>query len=430
MFNCCYAIGIYPTQFKIAEIIYIPKADGHKSDPHNYRPISLVNFRGKVFATILNKKLVKHLEQNGIIKESQHGFRQKRSSTTLIAQLYERIAREKGGGKNTLVTMVLRDVKKAFDKVWHRGLVYKLLQTGIETPLLRILTIFLQDRKSKVRINNTLGETFNINAGVPQGDVLSPSLYLVMCNDYPAPNVNQQNKNFCKQYADDFTQVIISKFNRNITKLDRASHIRNIEIEIEKQNEYERRWKVKTNAQKFQIIHMGFWAVPEVTINGTIIPTTQEAKLLGTKITYRNFFVEQVKSLNKTARAALGKLYRFRYIDKKIKLRLYKLLILPLLIYPVIPLNTLSNSQMENLQVIQNDAIRWIGNEHWPSRCPLDLRHAELKLEYIADRIKRLAEGVIEKINTEDSEFWRETLGIPTPQPHEWFPSAYNATFN
>ena len=89
----------------------IPKPEGEKSDPNNYRPISLLNFLGKVFASILNKKLVKHLEDNNIIKESQHGFRKKRSSTTLIAQLYERIAREKAGGRHkTLVTMVLRDV--------------------------------------------------------------------------------------------------------------------------------------------------------------------------------------------------------------------------------------------------------------------------------------------------------------------------------
>ena len=84
LFNCCYSIGIYPAQFKNAEIILIPKPEGEKTDPNNYRPISLLNFLGKVFAHLLNKKLVKHLEDNNIIKESQHGFRKKRSSTTLL----------------------------------------------------------------------------------------------------------------------------------------------------------------------------------------------------------------------------------------------------------------------------------------------------------------------------------------------------------
>ena len=115
------------------------------------------------------------MEENGIIKESQHGFRKKRSSVTLIANLYERIAREKAGGK-TLVTVVLRDVKKAFDKVWHKGLIHKLMQSGLETPLLRILANFLQDRKAKIRVNKTIGDTFNLTAGVLQGDVFSPTL--------------------------------------------------------------------------------------------------------------------------------------------------------------------------------------------------------------------------------------------------------------
>ena len=167
-----------------------------------------------------------------------------------------------------------------------------------------------------------------------------------------------------------------------------------------------------------------------MTIGGNVIPITKEAKLLGTEISYRNFYVKQVAALKKKARGALWKSYRFRYLKEKLKLRLFKVLILPLLTYPVIPLNILSNEQMEHLQVVQNDGIRWIKNERWPIRCPLDIRHEELKLEYIRDRIKRLAEGQWDKIVTENTEFWRETMAIPTPQPHAWFPSAYNASFD
>ena len=304
------------------------------------------------------------------------------------------------------------------------------MQTGIETPLLRILANFLHNRRARIRVNHTLGNTFNLLAGVPQGDVLSPTLYLVMCNDYSTPTFNQQSRNFCKQYADDFTQVIVSKFNTNIKPQHREIHIRNVEAEINKQNEYERLWKIKTNTEKFQIIHIGFWAAPDVTINGNILRPTQEAKLLGMDLTYRNFFTKQVKSLKKKSKAALSKLYRFRYLNKKLKLRLFKVMVLPLLTYPIIPLNALSDNQLYQLQIRQNDAIRWICNEHWPTRCPLPQRHADLKLEYLKDRIKRLSEGVWVKINEENSQFWRDTLAIPTHTPHNWFPSAYEASFN
>ena len=105
-------------------------------------------------------------------------------------------------------------------------------------------------------------------------------------------------------------------------------------------------------------------------------------------------------------------------------------MVLPLLTYPVIPLNALSNNKLHQLQIVQNDAVRWIGNEHWPTRCPLPQRHADYKLEYLKDRIKRLSEGVWFKINDENSQFWRDTLAIPTHIPHNWFPSAYEASFN
>ena len=430
LFNCCYATGIYPKQFKLAEIIFIPKPTGPKSDPKNYRPISLLNILGKVFATLLNKKLVTHLENNGIIRESQHGFRKKRSSTTLIANLYERLAREKSGGKNTLITLILRDVRKAFDKVWHKGLIYKLLQTGVETHLLRILANFLHNRQARVKVNQSLGNTFNLQAGVPQGDVLSPTLYLIMCNDYPQPTHNNQSKNFVKQYADDFTQVIISKFNSNINWAKSEIHKGNIEREIQRQNEFEKLWKISTNMDKFQLIHIGFHASPHITINGNIIPNTREAKLLGLEFTYVNFFTKQVRENKKKAKAALAKLYRFRYLNRRLKLRLYKTLVLPLITYPIVPLNAISKSQMEQLQIVQNDAIRWIFNEHYPIICNLPQIHAELRLEYINDRIKRLAEGVWHKIIDEDSQFIRHTLTIPTPIPHNWFPSSYNQTLN
>ena len=429
LFNCCYATGIYPDHFKIAEIVLIPKNTGPKTDPINYRPISLLNFLGKVFAHILNKKLVKHLEDNGLIRESQHGFRKKRSSTTLIANLYERIAREKAGGRRTLVTIVLRDVKKAFDKVWHNGLIYKLLQTGIEEPLLRILANFLQNRKARIRVNKTIGDTFDLHAGVPQGDFLSPTLFLVMCNDYLQPTQNKQSKNFCKQYADDFTQVIITKFDRDINNARKEIHKRNVIEEIEKQNAYERLWKIKTNTEKFQIMHVGEKVAPTIIIDGQVIPHTRKATLLGMEFSWANFFTRQVENMRKKADNALTLLYRFRQLRRKLKLRLYKALVLPHLTYPVIPINALSRTQLLILQRVQNKAIRWICNER-KRDCPLTQRHWDLNLENLDDRLKRLAEGVWHKIIEENTEFWRETMQTPTLIPHAWFPSAYNHTFN
>ena len=140
--------------------------------------------------------------------------------------------------------------------------------------------------------------------------------------------------------------------------------------------------------EKFQIIHMGFRKTPHISINGQVITHKMTGKLLGLNFSYANFFTKQVKSNKQSAIGALKSLYKFKYLKRKLKVRLYKTLILPLITYPIIPLNAISKTQMKKLQVVQNKAIRWIMNEHWPIRCPIAQRQIELKIEPIADRIK------------------------------------------
>ena len=184
-----------------------------------------------------------------------------------------------------------------------------------------------------------------------------------------------------------------------------------------------------TDMQKFQIIHPGSRKVAIIRVDGKVIPHTTEAKLLGMEFTNRNFHTKQVANNKENALREIGNLWRFRHIKTKLKLRLYKCLILPLIVNPVIPLNSLSKTQMYQLQIAQNEAIKWIFNEGYPVRRPITERHEETKLEYIAERIKRLAEGIWFKLTEENSDFIRETLEIPTPWEHNWFPSSYNRTF-
>ena len=84
--------------------------------------------------------------------------------------------------------------------------------------LVRILTNFLKSRKAYIRINTHKGRTFDLKAGVLQGDVLSPTLFLLVGNDYPEPSRNISQRNFASIYADDFTQVCITKFNSRINQ--------------------------------------------------------------------------------------------------------------------------------------------------------------------------------------------------------------------
>ena len=427
IFECCMAAGYYPKQFKHAHIVFIHKPGTEKHDPHNYRPISLLNTMGKIFGKILNTKLNLFLRDNNIIKESQHGFRSKRGTSTLIANMYERICREKDD-KKTLITLVLRDVSKAFDKVHKDSLIYKLSKLGLPDPLLRVLSNFLQNRTAQVKINDKLGDIFNLSCGVPQGDILSPTLFLIMMNDYPQPTWDRRRKSFVMQYADDFTQIVVTKCNR-INDTTRNEHRENVKEEILKQNKFEYEWKIKTNILKFKMIMIANKPKQSIIIDNSNFEYTKKAKILGLNFKCNNFFVSQVDENVKLAKLELNKLYRLRYLKKKIKVRLYKTKVLPLLTHASVPLNICSPTQMKRLQIVQNKAIRWITNTYYPNICDIDNQQEILKIEPVKERINRLAQKIWFKIETENSDFFKTTLDTPIVNGHAWFKSSYSQTF-
>ena len=137
-----------------------------------------------------------------------------------------------------------------------------------------------------------------------------------MLNDSPEPANNRVKRNFNKIYADDFTQVVISKFQTTINDPKRELHRQNVQEEINRQNDYEKKWKLKTNINKFQIIPIGFKKTLPININGEIIQYNNSGKLLGLNFTSNNFFKKQNDENIRKAKAALRRLWRFRTLKK------------------------------------------------------------------------------------------------------------------
>ena len=113
--------------------------------------------------------------------DNQHGFRSKRGTQTVLAILYENIATLKGNDER--LDLVLGDISRAFDKVWHDGLKYKLLATDLSDCLKRTLCSDITDRTARIRIDDYIGPTFALRSGVPQGGCFSPILFSFYTHD-------------------------------------------------------------------------------------------------------------------------------------------------------------------------------------------------------------------------------------------------------
>ena len=204
LYNKCLSTGNFPDAWKEAQVFTLLKPGKPPSDPSSYRPISLTPHAGKLFEQILKARLNLFLEKKNVIPKEQSGFRQARSTTDNLTYLTEKMKkalRQKYQG----MYCTFFDIKKAFDRVWHTKLLSKLADVGVSGHMYNIIKSFLSNRKMCVKFGNATSEYHNIDMGVPQGAVLSPTLFTVMLHDILEKVELHGNK--IMLYADDIALV-------------------------------------------------------------------------------------------------------------------------------------------------------------------------------------------------------------------------------
>ena len=272
----------------------------------NYRPISLLPLFAKIFERIVFKNLYNYLKSNNLITKNQSGFTPGDSGTNQLISLIHDIHKAFDDNRCLEVRSVYLDMSKAFDKVWHEGLLHKLCQNGVEGNILKFFESYLSNRRQRVVLNGKCSNWAPIHSGVPQGSVLGPLLFLIYINDLECGIKSQ-----IKFFADDTSLYSVVK--DPITSAAELNH------DLKIISEWANQWKMSFNPdptkpaeeilfsqKKNPVVH------PPLFFNGVEVKRVTEHKHLGLILDPLLNFAAHIKEKSAKARKGIGLIKHLR----------------------------------------------------------------------------------------------------------------------
>ena len=328
LFSKCLKESCFPDCWKFSSVVPVFKNVGERSTAKNYRPVSLLSVVSKVFETLVNNRIVDHLQKCGFFSHSQYGFRSCRSTADLLTAVSDRIAR--AFNRSGATQAVALDISKAFDRVWHAGLLHKLMSYGISGQIFGLISSFLSNRRLRVVLDGKSSQEYPVNVGVPQGSILGPTLFLLYINDLPDDVICD-----IAIYADDTT--LYSNCDRASDLWQQLQLISELESDLRDTVDWGEKWLVDFNAGKTQLVSFD-WSNNngsiDVKMGGSILEEKSSFKMLELTFSSKLDWGSYIISIAKTASKKIGALiHSMKFLSPEVALYLCKSTICPCMEY-------------------------------------------------------------------------------------------------
>ena len=318
--NECLDRGYMPTPWKKANVCPIHK-NGSTSNVKNYRPISLLSCVSKVLERLVCNTLKNYLEDNKLITPSQYGFRHGSSTLDQLIDVYHKMM--EGLDSRQVTKLLFLDVSKAFDKVWHKGLLHKMENLGIHGLALGFFTSYLSNRSQRVVIKGATSTWLDLKAGVPQGSLLGPILFLIFSNDL----VNDIETEV-KLFADD---TILG-----VTEITARQCALKMQPDVDRILQWAKKWKVTLNALKTKCLTISRKRseFAPLVLDGRVVEEVSTHCHLGLRLQNSGKWRIQIDHMKSKASQRISILkYYSRRFERKPLLQLYLSYVRPILEY-------------------------------------------------------------------------------------------------
>ena len=432
----------YPDIWKKSNIIPVHKKND-KQLVNNYRPISLLPIFGKIFEKIIFNRIYNFLSEENLLNNKQSGFRPSDSCVNQLLSVTHEIFEAFDCNPTLEVRSVFLDISKAFDKVWHEGLLYKLKSMGISGELIKLLENYLSNRLQRVVLNGQTSPWRPVLPGVPQGSILGPLLFLIYINDLP-----NRLKSNAKLFADDTSLFTIVK------DTNESANILNNDLSLISRWAYD--WKMLFNPDPQKLAHEVIFSKkkqsqshPTISLNNIPVERASYQKHLGIILDEKLNFKQHVDNAILKINKGISVIKKLRYsLPRKSLVTIYKAFLRPLIDYGDIiydqPQNESFCEKLESVQykaalaitgaiqgtsrekIYQELGLESLKNRRWYKRlcCMFKIMNEEAP-KYLTNMIPKGQQTIVTR-NSNIPTFYCRTDCFK----HSFFPSTLKYWFN